>query len=144
MHNIIPYIPTPYGYSQFFWLTIDIELPFFTESIIDEQLNSTYVIHDTSGKIVGSVRAEVGSDDVVYIGPVAVAPSHQVGRTNNAVDAQERSTFLSAKCRSPKKLFAAFGFRVDKIRQTGSPPFVGGKQIHPTHSAFTMLQNFPI
>merc|ERR1712037_365564 len=47
------------------------------ESSIDKQLNSTYVVHDTSGKIVGSVRAEVGSDDVVYIGPVAVAPKHQ-------------------------------------------------------------------
>ena len=54
------------------------ESPFFSESSIDEQLNSTYVIRDVCGKIVGSVRAEVGDDDVVYIGPLAVAPSQQV------------------------------------------------------------------
>ncbi len=54
---------------------------FFAESYIDEQLNSTYVLRDlvASGKIVGSIRAEVGDDDVVYLGPFAVAPDLQVG-----------------------------------------------------------------
>ena len=85
-------------------MTIDIELPFFTESIIDEQLNSTYVIHDTSGKIVGSVRAEVGSDDVVYIGPVAVAPSHQVGTKYKQCGRRARALhFLKCKMQFPKK-----------------------------------------
>ena len=56
-------------------------LTFFAESYIDKQLNSTYVLRDltASGKIVGSIRAEVGDDDVVYLGPFAIAPDLQVG-----------------------------------------------------------------
>ena len=69
-------------------LTFDIDI---AESSIDKQLHSTFVLRDESETIVGSVRAEVGSyefddanevesEDVVYIGPLAVAPSHQVSK----------------------------------------------------------------
>ena len=67
-------------------MTFDIDI---AESSIDKQLHSTFVLRDESETIVGSVRAEVGSyefddamevegEDVVYIGPLAVAPGHQV------------------------------------------------------------------
>ena len=74
-------------------------ITFFAESYIDEQLNSTYVLRDlaASGKIAGSIRAEVGArfcpldpglvgdDDIVYLGPFAVAPDFQVGNAQSVV-----------------------------------------------------------
>ena len=102
---------------------INMKVSSVTESSIDKQLNSTYVLHDTSGKVVGSVRAEVGfyeyndpaedgSEEVVFIGPVAVAPTHQV-RLRTSMCVIFSSSVLPTQP-NDKKIQNCTGYQVDK------------------------------